>query len=35
MTAAAVFWLSVGPLLGHLNQRFARAEATHARPVTA
>jgi cobalt transporter subunit CbtA len=35
LTTAAVFWLLLGPLLGYFNQRFARAEAAHARPVTA
>lgn len=35
LSAGAVFWLIVGPLLGYLNTRFAKAEATQTRMVHA
>lgn len=35
LSAGAVFWLIVGPLLGYLNTRLAKAEATQTRMVHA
>ncbi|CDP53266.1 Predicted cobalt transporter CbtA [Devosia sp. DBB001] len=35
LSAGAVFWFIVGPLLGYLNTRFAKAEASQTRMVHA
>ncbi|RYE87129.1 MAG: cobalt transporter [Hyphomicrobiales bacterium] len=35
LAAGALFWLTVGPLLGWLNERFARREATALKGATA